>query len=50
MKKNLFITGGHGQDGIILTDILLKRGEYKLNIITNKKKFKNKKKNKLLYQ
>ncbi len=44
MKKNLFITGGHGQDGIILTDILLKRGEYKLNIITNKKKFKKKKK------
>lgn len=40
MKKNLYITGGHGQDGIILTNILLSSRRYKLHIITNKKRFK----------
>jgi nucleoside-diphosphate-sugar epimerase len=40
VKKNLYITGGHGQDGIILTNILLSSRRYKLHIITNKKRFK----------
>ena len=40
MKKNLYITGGHGQDGIILTNILLSSRRYRLHIITNKKRFK----------
>jgi nucleoside-diphosphate-sugar epimerase len=40
VKKNLYITGGHGQDGIILTNILLSSRRYRLHIITNKKRFK----------
>jgi nucleoside-diphosphate-sugar epimerase len=41
--KNLYITGGHGQDGALLTNIFLKNSKYKVNIITNKKNFKKKK-------
>ena len=43
MYKNLYITGGHGQDGTLLTNIFLKNSKYKVNIITNKKNFKKKK-------
>ena len=39
MKKNLYITGGHGQDGIILSNIFRKDSDYRLNVITSKKNF-----------
>lgn len=37
MKKNLFITGGHGQDGIILNKLFRKHKKYNLINIINKK-------------
>jgi len=44
VRKNLYITGGHGQDGIILSNIFLKDSEYRLNVISYKKKFLTRKK------
>ena len=41
MKKNLFITGGHGQDGIILNKLFRNHKRYNLINIINKKKNKN---------
>lgn len=43
MKKNLFITGGSGQDGIILNMLFKHQKKYNLiNIIDKKKKIRNK--------
>ena len=39
MKKNLYITGGHGQDGVILSNIFRKDSKYRLNVVTLKKNF-----------
>jgi GDP-D-mannose dehydratase len=39
VKKNLYITGGHGQDGIILSNIFRKDSKYRLNVVTFKKNF-----------
>ena len=41
MKKNLFITGGHGQDGIILNKLFRNHKRYNLINIINKKINKN---------
>ena len=41
MKKNLFITGGYGQDGIILNRLFRKHKQYNLINIINKKINKN---------
>jgi N-acetyl-gamma-glutamylphosphate reductase len=35
--KNVFITGGGGQDGLILSKIIKKRKKFNLNIILKKK-------------
>ena len=43
MKKNLFITGGSGQDGIILNKLFKRLKKFNLiNIIDQKNKIKNK--------
>jgi len=43
LKKNLFITGGYGQDGTILNKLLKHHKNYNLiNIVEQKKKIKNK--------
>lgn len=42
--KNIFITGGLGQDGQILTKILLSKKNYRVFILGKKKIFLKKKK------
>ena len=43
MKKNLFITGGSGQDGIILNELFKHQKKYNLiNIVDKKNKIENK--------
>jgi GDP-D-mannose dehydratase len=41
LKKNLFITGGYGQDGIIVNKLFKNLKQYNLINIVNKKKNKN---------
>jgi len=44
LKKNLFITGGSGQDGIILNNLFKNQKKYNLiNIIDQKNKLNKKK-------
>ena len=40
MKKNFLITGAKGQDGLILSDVLIKKG-YKVFGLIKKKKYSN---------
>jgi GDP-D-mannose dehydratase len=51
IKKNIIITGALGQDGLILSKILLKKNKYKVIGIIKKKNRNNKLKNKnILYK
>ena len=47
--KNLFITGGLGQDGQILTDIILSKNKFRVFILSKKKNSFKRKKVKYIY-